>query len=306
MSDEATGREPDDIDDAGGSFEQSPADAAGEPIDAPMLQALHGKVDADLVRAIEAIVLVASDPVDPGMLAQLLEVPVATVIELCTRLSEAYLDAGHGFILVRVAGGYRYQTHPDVAPYVERFVLDGQRARMSAAALETLAIVAYKQPISRAQIASIRGVDPDGVLRTLQARGYVDQAGRDPGPGQAVLWGTTPEFLEKLGLNSVADLPPIVDFVPGADVVEALEHGLRVPAAKPEATGVASDGVPAAFEMTMTTSGADDAPADPGEAEIPSADETASVVDDEVVTDAQFEDLPPPSGQGLDATDLDD
>jgi segregation and condensation protein B len=94
-----------------------------------------------------------------------------------------------------------------------------------------LAIVAYKQPISRSQIASIRGVDPDGVLRTLQSRGYIDQVGRDPGPGQAVMWGTTPAFLEKLGINSVNDLPPIAEFVPGADVVEALEIGLRIPRA---------------------------------------------------------------------------
>jgi len=94
-----------------------------------------------------------------------------------------------------------------------------------------LAIVAYKQPISRAQIASIRGVDPDGVLRTLQGRGYIDQIGHDPGPGQAVLWGTTVQFLEKLGLDSVSDLPPLAEFVPGADVVEALEQGLRVPSA---------------------------------------------------------------------------
>jgi segregation and condensation protein B len=115
-----------------------------------------------------------------------------------------------------------------VAAYVERFILDGQRARLSGAALETLAIVAYKQPLSRAQIASIRGVDPDGVLRTLQSRGYIDQIGRDPGPGQAVLWGTTPAFLEKLGINSVNDLPPIVEFLPGADIVEALEVGLRI------------------------------------------------------------------------------
>ena len=148
--------------------------------------------------------------------------------ELCRRLAEAYDEAGHGFQLVRVAGGYRYQSHPDLAPYVERFVLEGQSARLSAAALETLAIVAYKQPISRAQIASIRGVDPDAVLRTLQSRGYVDQVGRDPGPGQAVLWGTTGQFLERLGLDSVAELPPIADFVPGAEVVEALETGLRV------------------------------------------------------------------------------
>jgi len=183
---------------------------------------------ADVVRAIEAIVLVATDPVPPDLLAQLLELPVATVEQLCQRLADAYDEAGHGFQLVRVAGGYRYQSHPDLAPYVERFVLEGQSARLSAAALETLAIVAYKQPISRAQVAAIRGVDPDAVLRTLQSRGYVDQVGRDPGPGQAVLWGTTPQLLERLGLGSVADLPPIADFVPGADVVEALEAGLRV------------------------------------------------------------------------------
>ena len=107
-------------------------------------------------------------------------------------------------------------------------MLHDQRARLSGAALETLAIVAYKQPISRAQIASIRGVDPDGVLRTLQGRGYIDVVGRDPGPGQAVLYGTTPAFLEKLGLDSIDDLPPIADHIPGADVVEALESGLRI------------------------------------------------------------------------------
>ena len=188
----------------------------------------------DVVRAIEAILLVAMDPVPPDLLAQLLELPVAKVEQLCTRLAAAYDAAGHGFQLVRVAGGYRYQSHPDLAAYVERFVLEGQGARLSAAALETLAIVAYKQPISRAQITSIRGVDPDTVLRTLQSRGYLDQVGRDPGPGQAVLWGTTPLFLERLGIDSVADLPAIADFVPGADVIEALEAGLRVPDVLPD------------------------------------------------------------------------
>ena len=192
------------------------------------LEGAERSLDPDLVRAVEAIVMVAIDPVEPAVLAQLLEQPVALVNRLCQRLAAAYEGAGHGFQLVRVAGGWRYQTHPDMAVYVERFVLDGQRARLSGAALETLAIVAYKQPISRAQIASIRGVDPDGVLRTLQGRGYIDQVGRDPGPGQAVLWGTTPKFLEKLGLDSLADLPMIAGFVPGADVVEALEYGLRV------------------------------------------------------------------------------
>ena len=191
--------------------------------------------DVETVRAIEAIVMVAVEPVAPDLLAQLLEQPTAAIERLCAELAAAYDEAGHGFQLVKVAGGYRYQSHADLAPYVERFLLDGQRARMSAAALETLAIVAYKQPLSRAQIASIRGVDPDGVLRTLQARGYVTELARDSGPGQAILYGTTPAFLEKLGLNSLADLPAIAEFVPGADVVEALEYGLRIDVSAPDA-----------------------------------------------------------------------
>lgn len=185
-------------------------------------------LDAETVRAIEAIILVAVEPVPSEQLAQLLEQPVVVIDRLCAELADTYAEAGHGFQLAKVAGGYRYQTHPELSPYVERFLLDGQRARMSGAALETLAIIAYKQPLSRAQIASIRGVDPDGVIRTLQARGYVTEVARDTGPGQAILFGTTPSFLEKLGVNSLSDLPPIAEFVPGADVVEALEHGLRI------------------------------------------------------------------------------
>lgn len=179
-------------------------------------------------RAIEAIVLVATEPVPPELMAQLLERPVADIDRWCQELAAGYEADERGFQLVRVAGGYRFQTHPDLTPYVERFLLHDQRARLSGAALETLAIVAYKQPISRAQVASIRGVDPDGVLRTLQGRGYVDVVGRDPGPGQAVLYGTTSAFLEKLGLDRIEELPPIAEFIPGADVVEALESGLRI------------------------------------------------------------------------------
>jgi segregation and condensation protein B len=185
--------------------------------------------EAEYLRAIEAVVLVAHDPVPPELLAQLLECPVTDVERWCEELSAAYDRDAHGFQLARVAGGYRFQTHPDLAAYVERFVLHDQRVRLSGAALETLAIVAYKQPISRAQVAAIRGVDPDGVLRTLQGRGYIDVVGRDGGPGQALLYGTTPAFLEKLGLDSLDDLPAIADFVPGADVVEALDAGLRAP-----------------------------------------------------------------------------
>jgi segregation and condensation protein B len=183
--------------------------------------------DTEHLRAIEAVVLVAHDPVPPELLAQLLERPVTDVERWCEQLAADYAAGGRGFELVRVAGGYRFQSHPDLAPYVERFVLHDHRVRLSGAALETLAIVAYKQPISRAQVAAIRGVDPDGVLRTLQGRGYIDVVGRDPGPGQALLFGTTPAFLEKLGLDSLDELPPIVAFIPGADVVEALEAGLQ-------------------------------------------------------------------------------
>jgi len=177
-------------------------------------------------RAIEAILMVADEPIGPEILAQVLEIPVGEVEEICQELAIRYQVDERGFVLVRVAGGFRYQSHPDLAPYVERFVREGQSARMSAAALETLAIVAYKQPMSRAQVSAIRGVNVDGVMRTLQQRGYIDEVGRDPGPGQAVLYGTTMLFLERLGLDRLDQLPPLGEFVPGADVVEALELGL--------------------------------------------------------------------------------
>jgi segregation and condensation protein B len=185
-------------------------------------------------KAIEAIVLVAEQPIETGLLSQLLELAPTVVEALCHELAAEYEAEGRGFQLARVAGGWRYQTHPDQAAYVERFVLEGQTAKLSAAALETLAIVAYKQPISRAQVGAIRGVSVDGVMRTLVHRGYITEVGRDPGPGQASMFGTTPAFLEKLGIDSLADLPALGDFVPGADVVEQLERGLRPESRSPE------------------------------------------------------------------------
>ena len=178
-------------------------------------------------RAIEAILMVAESPVEPHLLAQLLEIPPARVEEICGELGSQYAAQERGFVLVRVAGGYRFQSHPDMAGYLERFVLDGQTSKLSAAAMETLAIVAYKQPVSRAQVTSIRGVNADAVVRTLVQRGYVAEVGRDPGPGQAVLYGTTPLLLERLGLDSIEDLPSLAQFVPGPEVMEALEQGLR-------------------------------------------------------------------------------
>jgi len=182
----------------------------------------------DARRAIEAVIVAATEPVEARFLAELVELALEDVERLCAELAAEYEEEGRGFMLARVAGGYRLQTHPDLAPYVERFVLEGQHVRLSGPALETLAIVAYKQPVSRAQVSAIRGVDVESTLQTLVARGYVDEVGRDPGPGTAVLYGTTTAFLERLGLDSLHDLPPLGDFVPDAGTVAALERGLRL------------------------------------------------------------------------------
>jgi len=182
----------------------------------------------DTRRALEAILMVADEPVDVAELAQLVDATPEQVRTLLDELTAAYAAEDRGFIVAEVAGGFRFQSHPDLAPYIERFVLEGQTARLSQAALETLAIVAYKQPIARAQVAAIRGVSVDGVIRTLEQRGYIAEVGRDPGPGNPVLFGTTDQFLERLGLASLSGLPPLAQFVPDADVVEQLEHGLRV------------------------------------------------------------------------------
>ena len=182
----------------------------------------------DASRAIEAVLMVADEPVTSSLLGELLEMAPALVEERCAALAARYEHERRGFVLVRVAGGYRFQSHPDLAGHVERFVVGDQTPRLTGAALETLAIVAYKQPISRAQIAQIRGVNVDGTMKTLVQRGYVSEIGLDPGPGQAVLFGTTAAFLATLGLDRLGDLPPLGDLVPGADVMEVLEASLRV------------------------------------------------------------------------------
>jgi segregation and condensation protein B len=193
-------------------------------------------------RAVEAVVLAATDPVPPAVLAQLVELPTAEIEALCDELVAEYERDGRGFTLSRVAGGYRFQTHPDAYAYVERFVLDGQTARLSGPALETLAIVAYKQPISRAQLSAIRGVNVDATLKTLVARGYVEEVGHEHTIGNPSLFGTTSTFLERLGLDSLDDLPALADFVPEASTVEALERGLRLTPDVTAADAIADDG----------------------------------------------------------------
>jgi segregation and condensation protein B len=199
-------------------------------------------------RAFEALLMVADEPISVSMCAQLLEISQTAVDEMAESLMAEYEAADRGFVLRRVAGGYRLYSHPDMAAYVERFVLEGQTARLSAAALETLAIVAYKQPVSRGQIAEVRGVNVDSTLRTLVIRGYVGEVGRDPGPGQAVLYGTTPMFLEKLGLNDLGELPPLADFVPGPEVMAGLETSLQ--AAPADAATDAAEPEPAAADVS--------------------------------------------------------
>lgn len=264
---------------------EAPADVANEVATPAQADAEPEALAEELRAAIEAILMVAERPVEPRLLAQLIETSVDAVEAACELLTDEYEAAGRGFILARVAGGWRFQSHPDQAAYVERFVLEGQTSRLSAAALETLAIVAYKQPISRAQVAAIRGVSVDAVVRTLSQRGYIDEVSRDPGPGQAVLYGTTPFFLEKLGLNSIADLPELGEFVPAPEVVEALEHGLRFEADEPvvevaeDAAGESSaETVAEAGEATQDAAPASDAePVD--EAAQHALDEAAAVVD---------------------------
>jgi len=178
-------------------------------------------------RAVEAVLIVAVEPVPPGLLAELLEVPVDRIDPICDELIEACRTDGRGFEVVRIAGGLRIQTHPDLAPYVERFANVGVSSRLSAAALETLAIVAYKQPVSRAQVAALRGVNVDGVVRLLEHRGYITPVGRASGPGQAVLYATTDAFLERLGLDGLDQLPPVEDLLPGPEALAELEEQMR-------------------------------------------------------------------------------
>jgi segregation and condensation protein B len=183
--------------------------------------------EAELGRTIEAILLVAVEPLPPHLLAELVEEPVERVEEVLDELTRTYERDRRGFLLARIAGGARLQTHPDLAPYVERFANREVSHRLSTAALETLAIVAYRQPVSRGQISSLRGVNVDGVTRLLEQRGYIEVVGHADGPGQAALFGTTELFLERLGLDSLAQLPAVEDFLPGPDVADDLERDLR-------------------------------------------------------------------------------
>jgi segregation and condensation protein B len=163
--------------------------------------------------SLEAILLVADEPVPAVVLAQVLERPQAEIVSGLRQLAGAYDEELRGFDLREVAGGWRFYTREEYAPLVERFVRDGQEVRLTQAALETLAVVAYRQPVSRARVSAVRGVNCDGVMRTLTLRGLVEEAGTDPETG-AILYRTTGYFLERLGLASLDDLPDLAPFLP--------------------------------------------------------------------------------------------
>jgi len=171
-------------------------------------------VDAPSLRmSLEAVLLVADEPVGAELLAQVLQAPPAAVYAELRELASAYTAQQRGFDLREVAGGWRLYTRAECAAVVERFVSDGQEVRLTQAALETLAVVAYRQPVSRARVSAVRGVNCDGVMRTLVLRGLVEESGSDPETG-AILFQTTGYLLERLGLASIADLPDLAPFLP--------------------------------------------------------------------------------------------
>jgi segregation and condensation protein B len=166
-----------------------------------------------LRKALEAILLVADEPVPEILLAQVLERPTGQVAEALRELAAEYDEGDRGFDLRQIAGGWRYYTREDCAALVERFVRDGQEVRLTQAALETLAVVAYRQPVSRARVSAVRGVNCDGVIRTLVLRGLIEDCGTD-GETNAILYRTSGYFLERMGLASLDELPDLAPFLP--------------------------------------------------------------------------------------------
>lgn len=176
----------------------------------------------ELEAALEAILMVVEEPVSSGLLAQITETSTEEIEATLQSMRSKYHEEGRGFELRQVAGGWRFYSAPAQSAYVERFVIDGQPAHLSQAALETLAVIAYRQPVSRARISAIRGVNVEAVMKTLVTRGLVEESGVEYETG-STLYSTTGYFLERLGLNSVTDLPALAPFLPD---IEALDDVL--------------------------------------------------------------------------------
>ncbi|KRE52633.1 SMC-Scp complex subunit ScpB [Phycicoccus sp. Soil748] len=171
--------------------------------------------------AIEAVLMVVDEPVTEMALASALELPVDDVRSHLEKLEAEYAAQQRGFTLRSVAGGWRVYSRSDYAPVVEKFLLDGQQAKLTQASLETLAVIAYRQPISRSRVSAVRGVNVDGVVRTLVNRGLIEELGTET-EGGAVLYGTTAYFLQRLGLGSLDDLPALAPYLPEIDVLDEI------------------------------------------------------------------------------------
>jgi len=178
---------------------------------------------ADLRPALEALLMVADQPLDHLTLATAVGYPAEEVRQALAGLAAEYAEQGRGFDLRNVAGGWRFYTREELAPVVEKFVMDGQQARLTQAALETLSVVAYRQPVSRARVSAIRGVNVDGVMRTLVSRGLVEEAGQDA-ESTAILYRTTGYFLERLGIISLAELPELAPLMPDLEDLDDLDQ----------------------------------------------------------------------------------
>jgi segregation and condensation protein B len=180
----------------------------------------------ELAAALEAVLFVADEPMTTAELVGITQETPGTVTRALETLM-ATLDEGHGLVLKEVAGGWRLYTNESVKEYVERYATTDRAKRLSNAAMETLSVVAYKQPASRGQVSEIRGVDSEHAMRTLERRNLIIEVGRAPGPGQAILYGTSSLFLEKMGIAGLADLPPLADHVPPSQIMETLEMPMR-------------------------------------------------------------------------------
>jgi len=182
---------------------------------------------SDLKNIIEALFFVADEPLSLKKIAEIVEEREDAVQEAVLDLQKQYWIGNRGIQLREVAGGYRLYTHPGYASYVEKLVLSSDQRRLTSAALETLAVIAYKQPITKSEISAIRGVNVDGVLSSLQEKGLIREIGRDKGPGQPILYGTTKAFLEKFGLRDISELPPLEEFAPDEETKRQIRENLK-------------------------------------------------------------------------------
>ncbi|NYJ74561.1 SMC-Scp complex subunit ScpB [Allobranchiibius huperziae] len=180
-----------------------------------------GELPGGVAGAVEAVLMVVDQPLTEDELADGLHLPVEEIREVLERLESGYAAQSRGFTLRCINGGWRVYSRADYAPVVERFLMGGQQAKLTQASLETLAVIAYRQPISRSRVSAVRGVNVDGVVRTLLTRGLIAQIGESE-EGGAGLYGTTPYFLQRLGLTSLEELPALAPYLPDADVIEEL------------------------------------------------------------------------------------